>query len=59
MSAIARPNTVITLNRLRLAVMRNNSTARRNGDSSVDPLVAAAIAQARSLREARPSPQPD
>lgn len=46
-----RPNTVLTLDRLRLAVVRNNSAARRNGDVPTVPIIAAAQAQARAARE--------
>ncbi|GAB97169.1 hypothetical protein BJY21_003714 [Kineosphaera limosa] len=50
----ARANTVISLDRLRLAMVRNSSAARRNGEQvPVDPLVAAAQAQARALRDVR------
>lgn len=49
MSAPTRPATVLTLDRLRLAVVRNTSTARRQGDVSVDPLVSAARAQSRAV----------
>lgn len=54
MPASARPNTVLTLDRLRLAVIRNTSAARRNGDESTDsadPVVSAVQAQTRAVRE--------
>lgn len=51
MSAPTRPSAVLTLDRLRLAVVRNTSTARRSGDSPSDPLVAAATAQAQAVRD--------
>ncbi|MDO5710928.1 MAG: hypothetical protein Q4P32_04200 [Micrococcales bacterium] len=45
------PNTVLTLDRLRLAVVRNTSSARRSGDDSADPVVSAAAAQTQSVNE--------
>lgn len=51
MSAPTRPSTVLTLDRLRLAVVRNTSTARRSGDGSSDPLVRAATTQAQAVKD--------
>lgn len=48
MPAPARPTTVLTLDRLRLAVARNTSTARRNAD-----VITAADAQADAVRPLR------
>lgn len=47
MPAPARPNTVLTLDRLRLAVARNTPTARRSAD--VTSVVTAADAQAQAV----------
>lgn len=46
-----RSNTVLTLDRLRLAVARNNSAARRSGDAPAGPIISAAQAQARAARD--------
>lgn len=51
MPAPARPNTVLTLDRLRLAVARNTSTARRSAD--VTSVVTAADAQAQAVAPLR------
>ncbi len=51
MSAPTRPSAVLALDRLRLAVVRNTSTARRSGDESTDPIVNAATAQAQAVKD--------
>lgn len=48
--APTRPSAVLTLDRLRLAVVRNSSTARRTGDETPDPLLVAASAQAQAVQ---------
>lgn len=50
MPAPTRPSAVLTLDRLRLAVVRNSSTARRTGDETPDPLLVAASAQAQAVQ---------